>query len=200
MTGVQTCALPICLRVVSKPFAESLLAQAKQRNHSEKQLVYVDKFYDECFPPQEVLDKEAAWKNEFTDEMRKNIQIIGEYYSFHYPNSKLAKNYKNPEWIPDKELYEKVCNSQYAATTIRNYNKPFRFEVGDTIAFRDTQVNRSRYYRDWLNCPLLVLEQLKEAKNNFVPEYKVISVVHMEDQKTVLVKEDHLNVIKNKKV
>lgn len=187
------------LRNNSKSFVESLFEQSKKRELSEKQIEYVNKFWEECFPPQEILDAEAEWSATFSPEMKENMTIIGQYYEHHYPSSKIAKNYKDPNWIPDKGLYDKSISSQYAKVTISNYKKTFRFNVGDTIVFRDTQINRSRYPREWLGSPLLVLSQDKNAKDNFVNQYTVISMLHMEEQRTLQVKEDHLNVLKNKK-
>jgi hypothetical protein len=187
------------LRAASKSFVESMLEQAKKRDLSEKQVSYVEKFWDECFPPIEIVKAEEDWRDSFTPEMRKNVQIMGEYYEYHYPNSRLAKNYKDPNWVPDKASYEKSCESQWAKTTIKNYQSVCRFAVGDTIAFRDTQRNRSQYSKDIIDSPLLVLEQLKEVKNGFVNFYKVIPLTHMDEQRTYEVKEDCLNVIKNKK-
>jgi hypothetical protein len=189
------------LRENSKPFISSMLEQAKKCDLSEKQVGYINKFWADCFPPQEILDSENEWVSSFTPEMKQNITIIGEYYSHHYSNSKIAKNYKDPNWIPDKQLYKKAVGTQYAKITINNYNKPFRFNVGDTVVLRDTQINRSLYNNlDMMKDNFLVLEQRKEAKNNFVLVYKVISIEKMDEQKTFLVKESDLNVLKNKKV
>lgn len=186
------------LRANSKSFVESMLEQAKKRDLSEKQISYVDKFWAECFPPQEVLDEENSWASSYTNEMRENINIIAQYYEYHYPNSKIAKSYKDANWIPDKQLYEKSVNSQYAKITIENYKKKFRFDIGETIVMRDTQYNRSRY-PNMTKDNYLVLEQLKEAKNNFALEYKVVSLEKMEEQKILQLKEANLNIVKNKK-
>jgi hypothetical protein len=187
------------LRVASKAFVESMLAQAKSKDLSAKQLEYVEKFWDECFPPAEIVEAEEEWKNSFTPEMRDAITIMGQYYEYHYPNSRMAKNYKDENWIPEKAVYEKSCDSQWAKTTIKNYQQAFRFAVGDTIQLRDTQRNRS-YFKTFMDSPLLVLEQVKNVKNNFVNYYTVIPLTHMDDQKTYEVKEDALNVINTKKV
>lgn len=188
------------LRANSKTFVESLMEQAKKRDLSAKQLEYVEKFWVECFPPAEIVEAEEEWKNSFTPEMREAIKIMGQYYEYHYPNSRMAKNYKDPNWIPDKAVYEKSCDSQWAKTTIKNFKQEFRFAVGDTIQFRDTSRNRSHFHKDIIDSPLLVLEQTKEVKNNFLNYYKVIPLTHMDEQRSYDVKEDALNVIKVKKV
>lgn len=188
------------LRANSKTFVESLMEQAKKRDLSAKQLEYVEKFWVECFPPTEIVEAEEEWKNSFTPEMREAIEIMGQYYEYHYPNSRMAKNYKDPNWIPDKAVYEKSCDSQWAKTTIKNFKQEFRFSVGDTIQFRDTARNRSHFHKDIIDSPLLVLEQTKEVKNNFLNYYKVIPLTHMDEQRSYDVKEDALNVIKVKKV
>jgi hypothetical protein len=187
------------LRANSKTFVSSLFEQAKSRELSPKQMEYVDKFWEECFPAQDILDAEKEWLDFVTPEMRENLNIIGQYYEYHYANSKIAKNYKNADWFPDKALYEKNVESQWAKTTIKNYKAPARFSVGDTILFRDTQHNRSQYPRDWMDQPLLVLEVNKRVKENFITSYSVISLGHMEDQRTLEVKESNLNVYKRKK-
>ena len=186
------------LRAVSRGFVESMLEQSKKKDLSAKQLEYVEKFWVECFPPAEIVEAEEEWKNSFTPEMREAISIMGEYYEYHYPNSRMAKNYKDPNWIPEKAIYEKSCDSQWAKTTVRNYKEAFRFNVGDTIQFRDTQRNRS-YFKTIIDSPLLVLEQTKNVKSNFINYYTVIPLTHMDEQKTYEVKEDALNVIKTKK-
>ena len=139
------------------------------------------------------------FRSSFTDEMREAVSIMAEYYAYHYPNSRMAKNGKDPSWIPTQEIYEKSCGSQWAKTTIKNFKESFRFNIGDTIVFRNTQYNRSKYHKDIIDSPLLVLDQLKDVKNNFVIYYKVIPLTHMEEQITYEVKGDALNVIKNKK-
>ena len=186
------------LRAASKAFVESMLVQAKSKDLSAKQLEYVEKFWVECFPPTEIVEAEEEWKKSFTPEMREAIEIMGQYYEYHYPNSRMSKNYKDPNWIPDKAIYEKSCDSQWAKTTIKNYKEKFRFNVGDTIQFRDTSRNRS-YFKTIIDSPLLVLEQTKSVKNNFINYYTVIPLTHMDEQKTYEVKEDALNVIKTKK-
>lgn len=188
------------LRANSRGFVESMIEQAKKRDLSAKQLEYVEKFWVECFPPAEIVEAEEEWKNSFTPEMREAIEIMGKYYEYHYPNSRMAKNYKDPNWIPDKAVYEKSCDSQWAKTTIKNFKQEFRFAVGDTIQFRDTSRNRSHFHKDIIDSPLLVLEQTKEVKNNFLNYYKVIPLTHMDEQRSYDVKEDALNVIKVKKV
>lgn len=187
------------LRAASKSFVESMLEQAKKRDLSEKQVSYVEKFWDECFPPIEIVKAEEDWRDSFTPEMRKNVQIMGEYYEYHYPNSRLAKNYKDPNWVPDKISYEKSCESQWAKTTIKNYKTPFRFSVGDLVVLRDTQKNRSGFAKEYRENPILILEQMKPVSTNFVNYYKVICTSLMEEQKIVEIKEADLNVIKNKK-
>ncbi len=187
------------LRESSKSFVESLLAQAKNRDLSEKQITYVDKFWDECYPPQEMVDAEESWNNSFTPEMKENLKITGMYYEYHYPNSRIAKFYKDPNWIPSKDIYEKSCESQWAKTTIKNYKTPFRFSVGDLVVLRDTQKNRSSFAKEYRENPILILEQMKPVSTNFVNYYKVICTSLMEEQKIVEIKEADLNVIKNKK-
>ena len=50
------------LRQNSKSFVESLLTQAKGKELSAKQMEYVDKFWAECFPPEEIVLAEKEWR------------------------------------------------------------------------------------------------------------------------------------------
>lgn len=187
------------LRSNSKSFVESLLTQAKSRDLSAKQMEYVDKFWAECFPPQDVLVAEQEWQDSYTAEMRENVTIVGKYYETNYPNSKLAKNYKTEDWIPDREFYEKTITTAWASTLVKNHKAPYRFSVGDTCVLRDTQANRS-YFRDMVGDHLLVLDQQKDPKANFKSSYRVIQMSKMDDQKDFWILEDKVNVYKEKKV
>lgn len=187
------------LRVNSKSFVESMLEQAKKKDLSAKQLEYVDKFWAECFPAQEILDEENEWANSFSDEMRKNVQIMGEYYERHYPTSRLAKNYKEAGWVPSREIYNKSVDSDWGKRVIRNYNTDFRFKVGDLCVLRDTARNRS-YYKDTVGNPMLVLECIKNSSKEFVNHYILIDTTKMEEQKQFTLAESAINVLKTKKV
>lgn len=187
------------LRSNSKSFVESLLAQANGRELSAKQMEYVEKFWEECFPPQDILDAEQEWRNSFTDEMRENVAIVGKYYESNYPNSRLAKNYMNNEWVPDREFYEKTISTAWALTLVKNHKLPYRFAIGDTCVLRDTQANRS-YFRDMVGDHLLVLDQQKDHKANFKSSYRVIQMSKMDDQRDFWILEDKINVYKEKKV
>jgi hypothetical protein len=186
------------LRPSSKSFAESMLEQAKKKELSEKQLTYVDKFWAECFPSDDVVAEEKAWAESFTDEMKKNVQIMGEYYEKHYPTSRLAKNYKEEGWVPTKEIYEKSVASDWAKRVIGNYNTQFRFSVGEMCILRDTAKNRSTH-RDNMDNPLLVLECVKNAGREFTNWYVVIDTTMMDQQKQFSIPEASVNVIKTKK-
>lgn len=187
------------LRQNSKSFVESLLAQAKGKELSAKQMEYVDKFWAECFPPEEIVLAEKEWRDSFDDEKREKLRIVGEYYERHYPNSRIAKNHKDPNWIPDREIFEKSIASAWASTLVTNYKKDYRFNAGDTCVLRDTQLNRS-HYRNMVGEHLLILDCKKDVEHNFKNSYNVIEISKMEDQKTFWVSEDKVNVYKEKKV
>jgi len=187
------------LRSNSKNFVESLLTQAKNRELSPKQMEYVEKFWEECFPSQEIVEAEKNWRESFTSEMRENTTIIGEYYNRHYRSSKIAKNYEDPNWIPDADMYEKSINSAWAKTLITNYKKSYRFNIGDTCILRDTQMNRS-HFRGAVGEHLIILDAKKDVESNFKNSYNVIEISKMEDQKSFWITEDRVNVYKEKKV
>lgn len=186
------------LRASSKSFVESMLEQAKKRELSAKQLEYVDKFWAECFPAEDVLAEEQAWIDNFTDEMRESVAIMGQYYEKHYPTSRLAKNYKEEGWIPSKEIYDKSVGSDWAKRVISNYKTEFRFEIGEMCVLRDTQRNRSQY-KNQMGNPLLVLECIKNASREFTNHYIVIDSTAMEHQQQFTLPESAVNVIKTKK-
>ncbi len=186
------------LRASSKSFVESMLEQAKRKDLSEKQTTYVDKFWAECFPAEDVLAEEQAWVNSFTDEMREDLQIMGQYYEKHYPTSRLAKGYKEAGWVPSKEIFEKSVASDWAKRVIGNHKAPFRFSVGEMCVLRDTQRNRSQF-KSQMGNPLLVLECVKNASREFTNHYVVIDTTAMEHQQTFSLPESAVNVIKTKK-
>ena len=183
------------LRQNSKSFVESMLTQAKKKDLSAKQMEYVDKFWGECFPADEVVLAEQEWANSFTDEMRSHVAIMGEYYEKHYPTSRLAKNHKEQGWVPTKEIYEKSVNSDWAKRVINNHMSPFRFQVGEMCVLRDTQRNRSQY-KDMMGSPLLVLECIKNVNREFSNFYLVIDSTKMEEQRQISIPESAVNVIK----
>jgi len=186
------------LRPSGKKFAESLLAQSIRFPLSSKQEEYVEKFWEECFPAQEVLDKEQAWKDSFTEEMKENVRIMGKYYETNYSNSRMAKGYKVDGWFPSEEIYEKSVLTDWAQSCIANYKKDYKFSVGEMVVFRDTALNRSEH-KHQMGSSLLVLEQEKSAAHSFKSYYKVIEFHKMEDQRTILVSEDTINFDKKSK-
>ena len=186
------------LRQNSKSFVESMLQQANKKDLSAKQMEYVDKFWAECFPADDVLAGEQAWINSFNDEMREDVRIMGEYYEKHYPSSRLAKNHKEQGWVPTKEIFDKSVNSDWAKRVLKNYKEPFRFQVGEMCILRDTQRNRSQYKDDMGN-PLLVLECIKNVNREFSNHYLVIDSTRMDEQKQFAVAEAAVNVIKTPK-
>lgn len=186
------------LRSSSKSFVESMLEQAKKRDLSEKQVSYIDKFWEECFPPEEILAEEKAWIDTFTDEMRENVRIMGEYYEKHYPTSRLAKNYKTEGWLPNKEVFEKSVDSQWAQRVLGNYKQVHRFQVGDMCVLRDTSKNRSQY-TGLVGSPLLILECIKNVNREFSNHYVVIEVAKMDEQRQYTLSEASVNAIKSKK-
>jgi len=186
------------LRPSSKKFAESLLAQSIRFPLSSKQEEYVEKFWEECFPAQEVLDKEQAWEASFTEEMKENVRIMCEYYKVNYPASRMARGLKVDGWLPSKELYEKSVTTAWAQSCISNYKKNYKFHVGETVVLRDTVMNRSEHkYK--MGSTLLVLEQQKSATHSFKSYYVVIEFHKMEDHRTFQVSEDTINFDKKSK-
>lgn len=186
------------LREKSKLFVESLLAQAEKRDLSEKQLSYVEKFWNECFPSQETLDEEKEWVSSFTDEMRENSLIIARYYSTHYPSSRLSKMVDDPSYIPTKEIYEKSVNTAWARRIIKNFKSQYSFSAGDFCTLRDTQVNRSGKFRSLIGSPLLVLGAEKVGEQEFSKRYMLIDPARMEEQVSFTVSERNLMTYKNK--
>lgn len=186
------------LRANSKNFVESMLEQAKKKDLSAKQLEYVDKFWDECFPPLDVLAEEQAWIDSFTDEMREKVHIMGQYYEKHYPTSRLAKNYNVMGWIPSKEIYEKSIDSDWGKRVVKNYKTDFRFNVGEMCILRDTARNRTSH-RNNMGNPLLVLECIKNATREFSNFYVVVDCTKMDEQIHISLPESAVNVIKQKK-
>lgn len=186
------------LRPSSKAFVESLQAQASKKDLSAKQLEYVEKFWIECFPPAEIEQAEREWIESFTDEMRADVHIMGEYYEKHYPSSRMAKHYKEPNWLPTKEIFEKSVASDWGKRVLNNHKAAFRFKVGDMCALRDTARNRSQY-REQMGNPLLVLECIKNVNREFTNHYIVIDSTKMEDQRQFPLPESAVNVIKEKK-
>lgn len=186
------------LRANSKNFVESMLEQAKKKDLSEKQLEYVNKFWAECFPPQEVVEEEQAWIDAFTDEMRENVHIMGQYYEKHYPTSRLAKNYNDANWLPTKEVYEKSVASDWGKRVITNYKSEFRFKIGEMCVLRDTARNRSSYKYNMGN-PLLILDCVKNPTREFTNYYVVVDTTRMEEQMHISLPESSVNIIKHKK-
>jgi hypothetical protein len=186
------------LRSSSKEFVASLHAQSQHNKLSDKQLEYVERFWNECFPPQEILDEEQAWRDSYTEEMRENCRIMGKYYMENYPASRMARGLKLENWIPDRELYKKSVETDWAQNCIANYKKDYKFAIGETVVFRDTVRNRSEY-RHLMGSPLLVLDQIKNPSYNFKSYYSVIEVHKMEDHRSFNVSEDALNFERKKK-
>ena len=185
------------LKASSRSFVESILEQGKKKELSEKQISYVDKFYEECFPPEEILAIERDWETNFTDEMRDNVRIMGEYYRCHYSDSNFGKLSKDPSWIPSKETYEKSADSNWARRIIGNSKSEPKFKIGESCVLRDTAKNRSKYPK-MTGSPMLILEIDQGVKREFNIYYKVIEMVKIDEQKSFEIRQDCVNVLKHK--
>jgi len=186
------------LRVSSRSFVESIKAQAEKKELSEKQVVWVDKFWAECFPPQEVLEQEKLWESSMDDERKRNVNIMGRYYAAHYNSSILAKNYTNPEWVCPQNIYEKSVESAWAQKIISNFNEQPEHSCGDLVYARDTTQNRSK---NWFEkeTAYLVLNVSSLPEKDFVLHYELINPNLMEDQKTFEIRSSALLPKKSKK-
>jgi hypothetical protein len=187
------------LQEKSKLFVESLLSQSEKKDLSEKQLSFVEKFWNQCFPPQDLLDEEKEWTSSFTEEMRENSLVIARYHSIHYRSSRLSKMVDDPSYIPTKEIYENSVNSAWAKRVIKNFKSDYIFNVGDFCTLRDTQLNRCTVHRDYIGIPLLVLDADKSAQKEFSNQYKLIDPNRMEEQDIFVMPEKNLIAHKVKK-
>jgi len=185
------------LKESNRSFVSSLFEQSKKKPLSDKQLAYVDKFWDECFPSENIIKEEKEWADNFSEEMKENTRIMKLYYKYHYSNSLLASRVDNENWIPPKGLYQKTIESAWATRIIGNYNSVPKFKVGDFCVLRDTQSNRS-LLKNLMDIQLLVLDFSKDVKNEFNIEYTIIDPSKMEDQKMFSIRENKLNYVKNK--
>ena len=186
------------LKPSSKDFVQSLIPQGRIHNLSDKQLTYVDKFWDECFPSQEILDEEKQWETNFLDIMKENTRIMGEYYRCHYPSSHFGKAALNPDYIPTAQIYLKNVGSQWAKKIIDNYNSEPTFKISDICGFRDTAKNRS-FHKEDVRSNLLILDVKKDVKKDYQVFYTVVNVEKMEEQVQFEVRQDCLKAFKNKK-
>lgn len=190
------------LNAGSRDFIQSLLNQAKTRNNlSDKQKEFVEKYWNICFPPQEILEKENEWKNNFTDQMKEETKIMAEYYQCMYPASKFAKYSKaDPNFIPDQELYQRAVSQDWCKKIIEKFRKKPDFDIGEMVIFRQTQKNKYKYGKTVVeNASLLILSQEKAAKNGFQQFYSVVDAENMQDQKTMMINENDLKLSREKK-
>lgn len=104
---------------------------------SEKQYELLKKFAAEY--SQEKLDADAVWRNNFTDEMRNDFNVVCNYYkSTGYFTGIVREWEKDNTYIPTEQQYQKICTNTYAKKVLENNRAPTLFNNGDLVGLRST--------------------------------------------------------------
>jgi hypothetical protein len=113
----------------------------KNRNLTMKQHQTLQKI--EAKYTEEAINRKLEWSANFTDEMRRTMNIMARYYrNIGYFNDLAANILENKDFIPTPKQYHAMCENKYAKNVISTANAEPRFAVGSLVSVRSTCKDR----------------------------------------------------------
>jgi hypothetical protein len=173
------------LKKTSTAFAESLLAQSKSKELSISQKKYMEDMWDVCFPSPETLLAEAEWEKNYTNEMSENFRIFAQFMVNKYENRFYKSYVDNPKLIPARDQFVNATTVPWKMKIIENFKRPFLFEDGDVVKFRQTAKNRYKHGKEAITSPLLIIKKIKCSNRNNKAIYTCSIMENMENLETV---------------
>jgi hypothetical protein len=178
---VKNADIPEKLSVLSKltqlnPY-ETNLVQSFTEFHdkkgylTERQYELLNKLAEQY--SEQKLNIIQSWRDSFTQEMRRDLNIICEYYkSTGYFQNIVNSWENNKDYIPTKEQFERITGNTYAKKVLASHKEPCVFNAGDLVCARSTLSHSSMKYAN-KNAMSVSFTDIKYAKILFVIENKL---------------------------
>ena len=119
-------------------FLESLKSQAeKGRSLSVKQVDILERVEKQKCSP-EAREEAVEWNKLYKSEKRDTAITVAKYYKSQgtYFLGLAVKILDNPDFVPSKKAYQKLCENKYAKRILSELAKPPVFSVGDVVCLR----------------------------------------------------------------
>jgi F0F1-type ATP synthase gamma subunit len=99
---------------------------------TERQYEFLKKINDRNST--EKLEQVQKWCESFNEEMKKDFQIVCEYYEHVGYYSSIVKKWKtDKEYIPTEEQYNQITQNTYAQKLLETYKTNPEFQVGELV-------------------------------------------------------------------
>ena len=123
----------------------------------------------------EALVTADSFRSSFTEEMRRKLDIVCEYYSHTgYFNSIVSKWKQDKQgFIPTPEQYEKITENSYAKKLVEAHTSPFEFELGQLVSLRSTARNSNIYAKAYVSTSNYLNKPLFIVNNNVLREGQI---------------------------
>ena len=179
-------------------FVESLMRQEAQgRNLSASQIETLEKV--EARFTDEILAERAAWQNGgYGETERECMRVALTYYAqTQYFMGPRADFFRDDDYIPSHEVYNKIVNNQYAQKVIAAWEAAPKFAAGTMVQLRATTPTQRRrqpsgaHLRSNVVCIVISTSEPIISAAKGCKRYKVLPVGSAE---TFLVEERDLKI------
>mgnify|MGYP003114525385 CR=1 FL=1 len=144
-----------------KGFLESIQEQVSRRGSlSQKQLDIFSKSEVKCTP--EAIEDAKSWTQLYKSQYRESALVVAHYYkNAGYFTGLAMKVLENPEFVPTRQAYKKMCENKYAVKVLETFHATPLYAVGSTVVLRGPALEYANRRLD--GTPCLVLEILSEV-------------------------------------
>ena len=124
---------------------------------------------------EEKLVTTEGFRSSFTEEMRRKLDIVCEYYSHtgYFNNIVLGWQKDKQGFIPTPEQYAKITENSYAKKLIEAHTSPFEFELGQLVSLRSTARSSSIYAKTYISVSSYLNKPLFVVRNNVLREGQI---------------------------
>ncbi len=124
---------------------------------------------------EEKLVTTEGFRSSFTEEMRRKLDIVCEYYSHtgYFNNIVLGWQKDKQGFIPTPEQYEKITENSYAKKLVEAHTSPFEFELGQLVSLRSTARNSNIYAKAYVSTSNYLNKPLFIVNNNVLREGQI---------------------------
>mgnify|MGYP005823245759 CR=1 FL=1 len=142
-------------------FLESIKEQVDRRGSlSPKQLEIFAKSEAKC--TSDAVEESKSWAKLYQTQYKDIAIACARYYkSAGYFTNLATEVLENPEFIPSRQAYKKMCENKYAQKVLATLNATPLYGIGSTILMRSPAISYSNRRLDGVPC--LVLEILSEV-------------------------------------
>ena len=142
-------------------FLTSVKGQSDRRALSSRQNDIVQKI--EAKLSKAKIQEAQAWIDGWGGEKARIARVIAEYYAATSYFTALSRQIlEDPEYVPSKAAYEKMCQNKYAKRVLEIVDAAPAYPDGSTVMLRATAKNTLSFakFNKLKECPLFVLRVL----------------------------------------